>query len=37
MKCVGRLRVWGERESDGRRDLNDGEEEIFLYASFVYI
>ena len=34
---VERLRVWKERGDDGRWDLNDGEEEIFLYESFVYI
>jgi len=29
--------VWKARDGDGRTYLNDGEEESFLYESFVYI
>jgi len=28
---------WKEREIDGIEDLNQGEEEFFLYEGFVYI
>jgi len=28
---------WEERGGDGRKDLNKGEEEFFLYGRFVYI
>ena len=37
VKAVGGLRVWKEREDDGRWDLNDCEEECFLYQSFVCV
>jgi len=29
--------VWKARDGNGRTDLNDGEEDFFLYESFVYI